>query len=360
MRSMIFSLLLVVGVLIVGCAPPRAVPTLAPTSIPTPISTPLTTSRADGLSEQQAATLDSLKKVDDHPLYTMRYYGAYDQRLASGDGINLSVAVQHESPRSWACSLFAAFGDAGNMLYGRNFDWDFSPAVLLFTEPPDGYASVSMVDVAYIGFAGSKSRNIADLPLAERRDLLRAPLLPFDGMNARGLAIGMAAVPPGNVKPDPNKETIDSLGIIRKMLDYAANVDEAIAIMQRYNVDMGSGPPVHYLIADASGRAALVEYYQGKLMVIPNDKPWHQATNFLRSSVQDAAGQCRRYDTITQQLAKAEGRTRLQDAMGLLRAVSQESTEWSIVYGMSTGEINVAMGRRYDNTHTFQLKLVGK
>ena len=36
------------------------------------------------------------------------------------------------------------------MVYGRNFDWQYSPALLLFTNPPDGYASVSMVDIEYL------------------------------------------------------------------------------------------------------------------------------------------------------------------------------------------------------------------
>jgi hypothetical protein len=41
---------------------------------------------------------------------------------------------------------FAAIGDEEQNLYGRNFDWQFSPAVLLFTDPPDGtprYRSIS-------------------------------------------------------------------------------------------------------------------------------------------------------------------------------------------------------------------------
>ena len=39
-------------------------------------------------------------------------------------------------------------------LFGRNFDWRYSPALLLFTDRPaaGGYASVSMVDIAYLGF----------------------------------------------------------------------------------------------------------------------------------------------------------------------------------------------------------------
>ena len=313
---------------------------------------PTPTPRADGLSEEEAATLSSLEQVDDYSLYTMRYYGAYDQGTSS---------IATASPPAWACSLFAALGDADRKLYGRNFDWEYSPAVLLFTGPPDGYASVSMVDIAYFGFGGDRAGTVTDLPLIERRALLDAPFWPFDGMNEQGLAVGMAAVPPGNMRSDPDKETVDSLMIIRKMLDGTSNVDEAVAIMQSYNVEMGGGPPLHYLIADSSGRSVLVEFYQGEMVVIPNETPWHLATNFLRSSVGESAeGVCWRYDKISQRLTQAEGQLTVQDAMNLLSNVSQGSTQWSVVYGMSSGDVNVTMGQKYDNVHTFPLSVAGE
>jgi len=313
---------------------------------------PTTEHRADGLSDEEVATLSSLKQVDDYPLYTMRYYGAYRQRASSAEMASLPA---------WACSLFAALGDADNMLYGRNFDWEYSPAVLLFTDPPDGYASFSMVDIAYLGFGASRAGTVTDLPLSERRALLDAPFLPFDGLNEHGLAVGMAAVPPGHMLPDPSKETIGSLMVIREMLDHASNVDEAVAIMQSYNVDMEGGPPIHYLVADSSGCSVLVEFYQGEMVVIPNETPWHQATNFLRASAGESAeGQCWRNDRISQRLAEAEGQLTVQDAMSLLSDVSQGSTQWSVVYGMSTGDVNVTMGRQYDTQHAFPLSLAGE
>jgi hypothetical protein len=186
--------------------------------------------------------------------------------------------------------------------------------------------------------------------------LLDAPGLPFDGMNERGLVVGMVAVPDDNVRPDPNKETIDSLEVIRRMLDQASTVEEAVAILQQVNVEWGSGPPLHYLIADRSGQAALVEFYQGKIEVIPTDKPWHLATNFLVSSVGGhTAGQCPRYDKIDRQLSTSAGRLDAAEAMQLLQAVSQPNTQWSIVYGLSTGEIVVTLGREYSGAHTFQI-----
>jgi hypothetical protein len=264
-------------------------------------------------------------------------------------------------PPAWACSLFAALGDADNMFYGRNFDWEYSPAVLLFTDPPDGHASVTMVDIAYLGFGGTRAGILTDLPLIERRALLRAPFLPFDGMNEHGLVVGMAAVPPGQMRHNPDKETIGSLMVIRKMLDHASNVDEAVAILQSYNINMQGGPSLHYLIASPSGRSVLVEFYQGEMVVIPNEMPWHLATNFLRASAGGSAeGQCWRYDRISQRLTEAESQMTMQDAIDLLAEVSQEETQWSIVYGMSTGYLNVTMGRQYDNVHTFHLNFAGE
>ena len=320
-------------------------------------ASPTTTPRADSLSENQVTTLASLKKVDDHPLYTMRYVGAYDTRQSFFPPL-LEPGEGRSGGMSWACSLFAALGDTSNMFYGRNFDWTpASPAVLLFTEPPNGYASVSMVDIAYLGFTGERANNLADLPIAERRALLRAPWLPFDGMNARGLAVGMAAVSPGNMKPDSAKETIDSLMVIRKMLDSAATVEEAVAIVQRYNIDWGGGPPLHYLIADPTGRAVLIEFYQGKLYVIPNENKWHLTTNFLRSSPDENVNLCGRYSLLSKRLTSTAGQLGIQDAMNLLHDVAQANTQWSIVYGMSRGEISVTMGNSYETPHRFNLPL---
>jgi len=326
-------------------------------------STPLTEKIYQGeLSEDQIATLSSLKKVDVYPLYTMRYYGAYSQSSSSKDNplyaTNLPKSDLNPFSSPWACSLFTSLASTDNMLYGRNFDWEYSPALLLFTDPPDGYGSVSMVDIAYLGFGGDRATTLLDLPLDERRSLLNAPFWPFDGMNERGLVVGMAAVPESEMPYDQDKESIGSLGVIRQMLDHAANVDEAVAILQSYNVDMGGGPPIHYLIADSSGRAVLVEFYEGEMVVISNETDYHLATNFLRASVgESAAGQCQRYDELSQRLAETEGRMTARDGMNLLEEVSQGGTQWSVVYEIGSGNVNVVMGREYDDAHVLHLRL---
>jgi hypothetical protein len=308
-----------------------------------------------GLSEAETATLHSLEQLDDYPLYTMHYYAAYHP-VASN--FNIHLASLQPSILNWGCSLFAALADPENMLYGRNFDWEYSPALLLYTDPVDGYASVSMVDITYLGYEGDRAKDLVGQPLDNLMPLLDAPYIPFDGFNEMGLSIGMAAVPPGNLEPEPGKATIGSIRIIRELLDQAANVGEAIEIMGRYNIYFEGDVPVHYLISDTIGHAVLVEYYQGKTNIIYNQSLWHQATNFLRSAYDKDAGHCWRYDTISQSLETLGGSLTTQSAMDLLQGVSQEMTQWSIVYNASTGEIRVAMGREYEAFHRLSLEVV--
>jgi hypothetical protein len=302
-------------------------------------------------SEAETKTLASLKQVDDYPLYTMQYYREYATRRTS----SRSAAQEAGSVPGWACSLFTVLLDEDHLLYGRNFDWDFSPALLVFTHPPDGYASVSMVDIAYLGYSNQTASKLTDLLLEERGGLLGAPLIPFDGMNEHGLAIGMAAVPPGDMQADPSKERIDSIGIIREILDHARDVDEAVDLIRDYNIDFRGGPPVHYLIADAKGKAILVEFYRGEMHIFENEQPWHSATNFLRSSVEDPKGNCWRYDRINARLNEEQGLLESESAMELLAEVAQDSTQWSVVYQMARGEVSVAMGKDYANVHTFRV-----
>ena len=99
---------------------------------------------------------------------------------------------------------------AGGALFGRNFDWEPNPALVLHTDPPDGYASVSIVDISYLGVASDPTGDPG---------LLDAPLLPFDGMNERGLFVGLAADESGDATPDPAKPTVGGVRIIRLVLD---------------------------------------------------------------------------------------------------------------------------------------------
>ena len=43
--------------------------------------------------------------------------------------------------------------------------------------------------------------------------------------------------------------------------------------------------------------------------------------------------------------------------MNLLEATKLDSTVWSVVYNLQTGQILLAMGKDYDQVHSFKLKM---
>jgi hypothetical protein len=214
-----------------------------------------------------------------------------------------------------------------------------------------------MVDISYLGFPGDDSADLTLKPLGELLGLLDTPRIPFDGMNEAGLVMGMAAVPEAYLPVDPGKDTVDSLGIIRLALDGAATVGEAVELMRSYNVDFEGQTPLHYLLADAAGDAALVEYHAGEIRVLRTQTDWHHATNFLMSAVESPAGQCQRYDAITEELELSGGDLDFGGAVRLLERVAQPHTQWSLVYGITSGEIRVVMGQAYERVHTFSLEM---
>ncbi|MDZ5442957.1 carcinine hydrolase/isopenicillin-N N-acyltransferase family protein [Micromonospora sp. 4G57] len=317
------TLLAAGGALMLSVTACTRAPTAAPR--PAPAGTP-TASRQD--PGQVERTLASLRKVDDLPLYEMTYAGDYDPTV----GIS---APPTASP--FGCSLFAALGDRGRPLFARNFDWEPNPALVLRTDPPDGYASISLVDISYLG--------VGPDPAGDRR-LLNAPLLPFDGMNERGLAVGLAADDRATARPVPGRPTAGSVRILRLVLDNAATVDEAIGVFERYNLDFAGGPPLHYLLADATGASAVVEFVDGRLRAQRGRGRWQALTNVPVIDVPERRlRQDHRYGVVAAALDKAGGAVDSPAALKLLDAVRQPHTRWSVTYGLRTGEVRLVTAR---------------
>ncbi|MEU8288661.1 linear amide C-N hydrolase [Micromonospora sp. NPDC048905] len=291
-----------------------------PSRVGSPAATPAA-SRQDAAQAEQ--TMASLRRVDDLPLYEMTYVGAYDP----------TVGTDAAPPSPFGCSLFVAAGDLARPLFARNFDWDANPALVLRTDPPDGYAAVSLVDISYLGVGAD--------PAGDRR-LLDAPLLPFDGMNERGLAVGLAADDAATARPVAGRPTVGSVRILRLVLDRAATVDEAVAVFTRHNLDFDGGPPLHYLLGDASGASAVVEFVDGEMRVERGTGGWQALTNVPVAGVpEQRRREDRRYGQIAAVLTDAGAVVDADAAHRILAAVRQGHTRWSVTYGLRSGEVRL-------------------
>lgn len=319
-------------------------------AVPADPAVPLTKARPQIVSpapDEARRSLQTLRQVDGHPLFTMDYYGPaprVDQGSPTAEGA--SVDTQR---RPFACTVFFAAG--GRPVFGRNFDWDHNPALVLIANPTDAYRSLSVVDLSYLGITSA-----ADMQdPAKREGLLRAVTLPFDGMNEHGLTIGMAAV--DDVRPEvlPERAAVGSVGIMRQVLDHARTMDEAVEVIRSYNIDFDGGPGLHYLVADAAGSSAVVEFVDGRLRVVPGDGGWQVMENFPLTTVADRSG-FPRYNAAAARLAGGGGALTPAESMALLGSVAQGHTQWSAVYDLSERSVRLAMGRDYDVVHEFRLR----
>lgn len=292
-------------------------------------------------------------------VYTMTYVGDYGfdefleigaesdtdieafvtKRLLRGLPIELHVSDA-------GCTAFVSKNEEGDTIYARNFDFLYAPFLQVYTNPDNGYASVSTVNLS---FAGYGEDNLPSSGISFQNFLtLAAPFLPFDGMNEKGVCIALLAVPEVQMIDDPDKVTLNTTTAIRLVLDQAASVDEAIELLKKYNIYFSGDVTCHFLIADATGRSVLVEYYDGGLQVVTSDTEYQIASNFVAYhgyNIGEGYTEFERYDAVEEVLQNDSAVT-MEECEKLLNTIGvydgeTDKLQWSVVYNLTdkTGRI---------------------
>lgn len=323
-------------------------------------------------------TLQSLKKVDGNFLYTMKYEGDYgfDDFLKEGastdaelvkfvtDRLLRGIPLEFSIP-DLGCSTFSAQTENGDQIFGRNFDLTYSPALFLETKPDNGYRSFSTVNLAFLGFGEEK------MPETFKQKIitLAAPYAPLDGINEKGLTAAVLRIGDEPTNQDTGKTDITTTTAIRLILDKAATVEEALALLEQYDMHSSAGSCYHFQISDSQGNSVVVEYVNNEYEVIPAEKNYQMVTNFLLSEKKYNFGSGQdRYEVLKNKLDECRGV--LEDAqagMALLEAASSDwhvsettgrlnATQWSIIYNNTDLTASVITERQYDKpAHEFSL-----
>ncbi len=327
------------------------------------------------LFRNELRSLMSLEKVDKYGMYQMTYYGDYGfdeflevgarndadieafvtKRLLKGLPINLGVTGD-------GCTAFVVKNESGDILFGRNFDFLYAPSLQLYTAPNNGYASVSTVNLAFAGYSGD---NLPDGSFFNTFLTLAAPFLPFDGMNEKGLAIALLAVPRAEVPYNPDKITLNTTTAIRLVLDKAATVEEAIELLKQYNIYFSGGIECHYLIADASGHSVIVEYVNQELCVVESETEYQIASNFIAYNglnIGEGFTEFERYNRVQNAIEENNGILEVSGAIQLLADVGVfdgdiDKLQWSVLYNLTTGKGGIFANRKTSNIIEFSLDM---
>lgn len=301
-------------------------------------------------------TLSSFQKIQGFPLYSLKYFGrTYDflhftipqseDELNKTSGLYPILLMENQ-----ACTLFTATGGE-KMIYGRNRDlYSQHSALLVYTDPPDGYASLSIVDLDQLGLVLENDQE--SISLIQRFLLLAAPLLPTEGMNEYGLTIAKADSYSDAVRPfDPTKDSLLFRTAMREVLDHARTTEEAIDLLNQYNIAFGETGG-HFLIADPSGDSAIVEYFDNQVQIIRSPNPWQVMTNFNVGQLEKGeTPDCQRYIITEESMEEAKGQVSSEEALIILEQASIPETLWSVVYNMTDKWLNIAVNRNYDEIY---------
>lgn len=252
---------------------------------------------------------------------------------------------------SICCTTFF-INQNGQLVFGRNYDWVTGAGIVCTnlrgldkTSLNNEYGNNA---INWISKYGSITFN------------QYGKEFPTGGMNEKGLVVELMWAE-GSRYPKPDKRpALDVLQWIQYQLDNNETIEEVIATDAEIRI-AENNPPLHYLIADANGNAATVEFFNGKMVVhTGKDLPFPVLTNNPYSEsagvaidAKVLAGNTNFYlqDNSLQRFTQAcsmieqlrynkTGKPVVEYAFDILHNVDQgEFTKWSIVYDLKNMKV---------------------
>jgi len=147
-------------------------------------------------------------------------------------------------------------------------------------------------------------------------------------VNDQGLAITHANVPASQTPYDPDKPQFVH-DFLQKIVSECKTVKQAVSMIKAYSLPGGEhGAHVHLMLADPSGEAAIVEWVDGEVKVLPRTGPTLFMTNSLLSKP-GTEGPNSRLARGSRMLAEIKS-ARVEDAIPVMKEIS--------VYGFVKGE----------------------
>ena len=349
------------------------------------------------MSIEQLAAKDEAHK--DCATYTFKVHGGYyfEDFLKQGGSPSVDGTISYLvknitkglfdlslSDPAAGCTCFTAKTSDGDRIMGRNYDFRPTNTAIVFTDAKgDKHATVSSVDLQFISVKPESDLS----PILNKVLCLAAPYVPMDGMNDAGVSCGiLMSYQEGSTQQNTDRPDLIASAMVRLVLDYADDLDEAIELIKQYDMHDTLGTSFHYFIADASGRSATLEYLCGEDCTKDTDDPDNRqlvitysdgdksnvVTNFIinpgyYSDDADKHG-LDRYELVKKQLEESDSTVKdVQEGMDILNSVSRRDfaqsdsngiTVHSVVYNLTDRTVMWVGNEHYGEeayTYTYDL-----
>jgi penicillin V acylase-like amidase (Ntn superfamily) len=257
------------------------------------------------------------------------------------------IIFSNHSP--FACTTFF-INKNGELIFGRNYDWISDAGIVCTNLKGLSKTSMKTADgqsITWVSQFGSITFN------------QYGKEFPTGGMNEKGLVVELMWLDGTQYPKADGRPAVGVLQWIQYQLDNCSTIEQVIATDKTLRIASVNTPPLHYLVADANGHAATIEFLQGKMIVhkdkdlslpvLTNNK-YEESVNAYKNSSSHGNNSLERFGKackMIQQLNSNNNSKPLPDqAFDILAAVSQgDFTKWSIVYDIANKVIRFRTNR---------------
>ena len=249
----------------------------------------------------------------------------------------------------YPCTTFCIHTE-NELVFGKNYDWSIS----------FGYVFVNKKNVEKIAFVskGTPAKWVSKYGSVTFNQFGRE--FPSGGMNEAGLVIELMWLE-GTKFPEPDDRPVVGgiLSWIQYQLDNSGTLEDVIA-SDKYIRITQNAVPVHYLVADKSGKCLSVEFLEGKMVYHTQETmPYSTLTN---DTYERSLDNLKRYDgfggneqivneksslgrfvtacSMVKSYKRVQGKSAVDYGFEILKTVDQgDYTKWSIVYDIKNANI---------------------
>jgi hypothetical protein len=257
--------------------------------------------KARGVASAFGLNLDDLDLRDlERDFYVNLYWVLFNYEQFQSTGF--------QSLNTGQCSILSVHRRGGPSLVGRNFDYGYNvPRFFMISNITGVYRTIGNTGWAWNHWI-------------------------MDGINEKGLFIGVATnESPSEYgrlghQPYPDSPAVNAHHMMSIVLDTCGNVSEALRLIGQMRIWF-SDEFLHFMIADADGSSAVVEFDEsGRLVPFVSTRAYQVVTNTaLQVGEERVASMCWRYARATSTLSSTDVRS-LDDLLTVNRSVSVSSS----------------------------------
>ena len=196
----------------------------------------------------------------------------------------------------YACTTFL-INKNGQLVFGRNYDW-ITDAGMVCTNLR-GLTKTSLKTetgetTSWVSQYGSITFN------------QYGKEFPTGGMNEKGLVVELMWLDETRYPSADNRPAIGVLQWIQFQLDNCSTIEEVIATDKKLRISQTGTTPLHYLVADAKGNVATVEFLKGRMVVhkgkdlsvpVLTNNSYDESVNAYKNSTANGNNSLERFET---------------------------------------------------------------